>query len=75
MGMIPVRYYGPIHAFGLCLREEGVRGLYRGYFAYLIGMSIYCAFVPMLTDLSIMTMPICGGYKDEIGELYDQVAR
>lgn len=60
-GMIPIRYIGPIHALGLTFREEGVRGLYRGYFAYLIATSIYTACVPLLTETWVMSQPICTG--------------
>ena len=52
-GMIPMRYMSPLHAFGLTLREEGIRGLYRGYFAFFIATSIYTFSVPILTELSM----------------------
>lgn len=51
--MIPTRYLGALHATGLMLREEGLRGLYRGYFAYLIATSIYIALVPLAAELSV----------------------
>jgi hypothetical protein len=31
--MIPLRYGGAFHAFKLILNEEGVKGLYRGFYA------------------------------------------
>jgi len=32
------RYIGNVHALGLMWREEGIKGLYRGYFAYLLAV-------------------------------------
>jgi hypothetical protein len=72
-GMIPMRYIGPLHAMGLTFREEGVRGLYRGYAAYLVATSIYTALVPLLTEFTVMHKPISGYYKDDVNELYDEV--
>jgi len=51
--MIPTRYLGPIHATGLMLREEGIRGLYRGYWAYLVATSLYVTLVPFIGELAI----------------------
>jgi len=34
-GMLPERYSGVWHGFKLIMYEEGIRGLYRGYFAFL----------------------------------------
>jgi len=34
--MIPLRYSGVWHAFKLIMKEEGVKGLYRGYLAYIV---------------------------------------
>ena len=34
-GMLPERYSGVWHAFKLITYEEGIRGLYRGYLAFL----------------------------------------
>lgn len=34
-GMIPLRYAGWKHAFKLILQEEGIKGLYRGYLAFI----------------------------------------
>ena len=39
-GMLPLRYLGNIHALGLMWREEGIKGLYRGYVAYLLAVSL-----------------------------------
>ena len=36
--MLPLRYLGPIHCLGLMWREEGIKGLYRGYIAYLFAV-------------------------------------
>jgi len=52
-GMIPMRYMSPLHAFGLTFREEGIRGLYRGYIAFLIATSIYTFSVPFITEISM----------------------
>jgi hypothetical protein len=71
--MIPVRYIGPIHALGLMFREEGMRGLYRGYSAYLIGTSIYTMFVPLMTEMAVMNRMISGKYQEQIPELYEEV--
>lgn len=71
--MIPIRYIGPLHAFGLTLREEGMRGLYRGYIAYAIATSIYCITVPMLTELTVLNRPISGTYSNDVNQLYDEV--
>lgn len=30
-GMIPLRYEGVSHCFKLMMKEEGIKGLYRGY--------------------------------------------
>ena len=37
--MLPLRYLGIVHCFGLMKREEGLRGLYRGYLAYLLAVT------------------------------------
>jgi len=50
--MIPTRYMGPMHALGLTWREEGMRGLYRGYWAYMIATLIYMTVVPLIAELS-----------------------
>ena len=34
--MIPLRYAGVWHALKLIFHEEGLKGLYRGFFAYLV---------------------------------------
>ena len=69
--MIPQRYLGPIHATGLMLREEGLRGLYRGYTAYLLATVFYITVVPLLTEASMFNMAINGSYKNETDDLYD----
>lgn len=71
--MVPMRYIGPLHAFGLMFREEGIRGLYRGYAAYLIATSMYTTLVPMIAEFSIMNKPISGNFDDDINRLYDEV--
>ena len=71
--MIPARYIGPIHATGLMLREEGFRGLYRGYTAYILATAFYLITVPLLAELSMLKMAIGGNYEDEMDYLYDSV--
>ncbi len=39
-GMIPKRYIGVIHGVGLMWREEGFKGLFRGYVAYMLAVSL-----------------------------------
>jgi hypothetical protein len=63
--MIPTRYLGPIHTFGLMWREEGLRGFYRGYLAYLLATSLYVSLVPLFGEFSIKRMAIGGNYDDE----------
>jgi hypothetical protein len=74
-GMIPMRYIGPLHAFGLTLREEGFKGLYRGYFAYLIATAIFTTGVPLYAETSCMNKPITGYYDDDVNKMYDEVMR
>jgi hypothetical protein len=62
--MIPMRYLGPIHTLGLMFREEGMRGLYRGYTAYLLATSIYVVAVPLFAEFMAMSTPIGGNYED-----------
>jgi len=71
--MIPTRYIGPLHGFGLTLREEGFRGLYRGYIAYAIATVIYTAVVPILTEITVLNRPISGTYENDVNTLYDEV--
>ena len=61
--MIPTRYLGPVHALGLTYREEGIRGLYRGYCAYALAVGIYLAVVPLVTEMQLCRMAIAGGKK------------
>jgi hypothetical protein len=37
--MLPLRYLGVLHTLGLTFREEGFKGLYRGYIAYVLAVS------------------------------------
>lgn len=37
--MIPLRYGGAFHAFKLILKEEGLKGLYRGFYAGFLAVS------------------------------------
>ena len=72
-GMIPPRYIGPIHATGLMMREEGLRGLYRGYTAYMIASAFYLITVPLLAELSMINSAYSGNYVDETDTLFDKV--
>lgn len=42
-----------MHCLGLTYKEEGIRGLYRGYSAYILAMAIYMAVVPIVTELTL----------------------
>ena len=55
------------------LREEGLRGLYRGYTAYLIATVFYITVIPLLAEASMLNMAINGNYKNETDDLHDQV--
>ena len=52
-GMIPSRYEGAVHAAGLIWREEGIRGLYRGYIPYMIATGIYWILVPLVAEIKL----------------------
>ena len=39
-GMIPLRYGGVWHCFKLILNEEGIKGIYRGFFAYILAVNL-----------------------------------
>ena len=62
--MVPSRYIGPTHAMGLMFREEGVRALYRGYFAYILATSAVITLVPLFAELSIKKTALAGNYDD-----------
>jgi hypothetical protein len=68
--MIPTRYLGPIHALGLTFREEGVRGLYRGYTAYLLATAIYLLVVPIACEIGLGKSFYSGIWKDDTDDLY-----
>lgn len=36
--MIPVRYSGVWHGFKLIAKEEGIKGLYRGFLSYIVAV-------------------------------------
>ena len=51
-GLLPVRYLNTIHALFLIRKEEGLfKGLYKGFFSYVIGTFIWVAMVPGLARL------------------------
>eukprot|EP00354_Favella_ehrenbergii_P007114 CAMPEP_0170455060 /NCGR_PEP_ID=MMETSP0123-20130129/3118_1 /TAXON_ID=182087 /ORGANISM="Favella ehrenbergii, Strain Fehren 1" /LENGTH=65 /DNA_ID=CAMNT_0010718007 /DNA_START=909 /DNA_END=1103 /DNA_ORIENTATION=- len=62
--MIPMRYEGAVHCAGLMMREEGLRGFYRGYFAYIAATAVYWAVVPLVSELAIQRQPISGNQVD-----------
>jgi len=37
-GMLPLRYTRLVHCLGLTMREEGLKGLMRGYSAYIVAV-------------------------------------
>jgi len=71
--MIPMRYEGGVHATGLMFREEGLRGLYRGYTAYIMATAIYWMVVPLVAELAMQRQPLSGNVYDKTGELIDEV--
>jgi len=81
-GMLPLRYLGNVHALGLMWREEGLKGLYRGYVAYLIAVSeslitlsqtsVLITVVPVAAELVMLKSPFYGHYEDS-DELYKEV--
>jgi hypothetical protein len=71
-----MRYLGPIHTLGLMWREEGMRGLYRGYTSYLMASAIFVAFVPIFAELSMAYSKIGGNYDDSADNmLYDYLGK
>ena len=66
-----MRYEGGIHCAGLMWREEGLRGLYRGYFAFILATAIYTAVVPIMHEFQSAKQPIFGNYHDSSDELVD----
>ena len=71
--MIPKRCEGAVHCAGLMFREEGLRGLFRGYWAYMIATSIYWVVVPLASEMMFQKQPISGNYIDRTNELMDDV--
>ena len=73
-GMIPMRYASPVHALGLTFREEGLRGLYRGYVPFFIASAIFWGIVPLAAEFSMVSNPMLGNFEpDRQGELLDEV--
>lgn len=73
MGMIPTRYLGPVHALSLCWREEGFKGLYRGYTAYILATSIYLLIIPLASELKILRSAYYGTIRDDNDDLYQSL--
>ncbi|CAI2372067.1 unnamed protein product [Moneuplotes crassus] len=59
-GMIPQRYINARHCLGLTWREEGIRGLYRGFTSFSIGMTLFLALVPLTAYLGSLNNPVMG---------------
>jgi hypothetical protein len=70
--MLPLRYIGAIHCFGLMFREEGMKGLYRGYIAYFFATIIYLAIVPIAAELMMHKTALYGKFEDN-SDLYNEV--
>ena len=72
--MIPMRYASPIHCLGLTYREEGLRGLYRGYIPFFLASLIYWGVIPVVTELSMLRNSITGNFdEDQQADLIDEV--
>lgn len=54
-GMIPQRYSGVLSGIGLILKEEGLRGMYRGFIAYnlVVTISILLVSDPLASFVSL----------------------
>lgn len=53
-------------------REEGLKGLFRGYVAYLFATSMIITMVPITAELIMLKTPFYGNYEDN-DELYKEV--
>eukprot|EP00347_Sterkiella_histriomuscorum_P014589 403360307 len=73
-GMLPLRYLGPVHCLGLMWREEGFKGIYRGYFAYLLATAMFVTTVPLISELMMLKSPLYGHYDDNF-DLYKEVMK
>lgn len=62
--MIPHRYMNATHALGLIRREEGFKGLYRGFSAHIVAQAVIISAIPFLAELSMMQSPLMGYIKD-----------
>lgn len=52
--MLPLRYTGLLHCCGLMWREEGLKGIYRGYLAYLLAVfNLLFLTIKLFIDISI----------------------
>ena len=49
-GMIPKRYNGFVHGFSLIAKEEGIRGLYRGF----LGFNLVVSNIKINTAIAIL---------------------
>lgn len=74
-GMIPSRYMGAVHGLGLTYREEGLRGLYRGYWAYIIATAIYLAVIPLAAEISFLNTKLSGNIADDNSDVYAELLK
>lgn len=73
--MIPSRYMGTVHGLGLTYREEGFRGLYRGYWAYIIATTIYLAVIPLAAEISFLNTKLSGNIADDNSDVYAEMLK
>jgi hypothetical protein len=52
-----------------------MRGLYRGYTAYIIGTFIYLLIVPIAAELSLSKSGLAGNLHDDTDDIYNQVMK
>jgi hypothetical protein len=73
--MIPSRYMGVVHGLGLTYREEGLRGLYRGYWAFIIATAVYFAVVPLAAEISFLNTKLSGNFSDDNSDVYQELRK
>ncbi len=73
--MIPSRYMGTVHGLGLTYREEGLRGLYRGYWAYILATAVYLAVIPLAAEISFLNTKLSGNIADDNSDVYAEMLK
>lgn len=73
--MIPSRYMGVVHGLGLTYREEGLRGLYRGYWAFILATAVYLAVVPLAAEISFLNTKLSGNFSDDNSDVYQELRK